>query len=447
MHEGRNAPMLTGVSSCVAVDTWGDSPVRLAARRSRGRITMVPLASDDASALPRVAALSVRDSLVRWVEAPFPSIRKARRVLPTLLDIELPFPIEECASRILALHKTGANKVRALGVAARNTNVLARIQALECDGDNPLVLDQEGIAAWTQALREMPDAGSDISRVVILLYPGHTTIATGSGQLPNAIHSAPPRDAAAIGRVLKSLLDTAAGKVMWLWGGPLSGREDIRKPIEDQLVQTWPGPTHVFKEPAEFLARALATRALLPGPLGCNLRAGEMAHPDFERRAGSRTTMATGAAAIAGLILAGCAAAAVIAIRSQVAEVDESFGALRDKLLGYTLEVKGARAVAAAQAELLAREAALKPFLETFQPPLSDRISALLQVASESDLRVESLSVSSTSVSISGTAPSPDTWRPLVQALDGMGYDTIVRPRPVQPGARIPFTIATVDHP
>jgi len=156
----RENASLRWARKCVGVDIAGEKPIAILAERTRrGRITWSPMhdrgtptGGATAGGILVVAALRCRESLVRRLEAPFSSCRKARKVLPTLLDIQLPFPVEDCLCNFIGLHRTKERKVRALAVAARRIDVRRRLDALHTLGIDPVVLDQEGLALWTVRL-------------------------------------------------------------------------------------------------------------------------------------------------------------------------------------------------------------------------------------------------------------------------------------------------------
>ncbi|MDD2236161.1 MAG: hypothetical protein PHG65_03010, partial [Kiritimatiellae bacterium] len=50
------------------------------------------------------APVCIADSVFRWLSTPFPSLRKARRVFPALLNTQLPFDLAQCQYALLSLH-------------------------------------------------------------------------------------------------------------------------------------------------------------------------------------------------------------------------------------------------------------------------------------------------------------------------------------------------------
>jgi Tfp pilus assembly PilM family ATPase len=155
-------------------------------------VTWRAAASGPGGALPAagrktigVGALPVRESLTRWVEVPFRNAGKAERVLAAALDIQLPFALEDCAYTFLEIRRAvGRDATRALAVAAREADVARRVDEMKARGVDPVVLDHEGLALWSQALRELPARAADGNRPRIVVYAGtdRSAIVVGLGE-------------------------------------------------------------------------------------------------------------------------------------------------------------------------------------------------------------------------------------------------------------------------
>ncbi|MCX7010462.1 MAG: hypothetical protein NTY53_25005, partial [Kiritimatiellaeota bacterium] len=249
----------------------------------------------DAAATGRAllaAALPATEGFARWIETPLIAADKTLKVLPALLDVQLPFPLETCLYDFCNLHAGAGKNFRAFACAARRTDVEARLAQHRVLGLDPALLTHEGLVLWRQALAEIPLMPKAL-RVVAYLGDGRTTLAVGSGADGGELISlhgirlgadelAPP-DAPAVrqwaGRVNQLLHALPAGAdgepVQWLWCGP--GAE-AAAPLEAALAQ---GDRVRFKqlaEPALFLARALALAALAGDAAG-QLRTADLTHP------------------------------------------------------------------------------------------------------------------------------------------------------------------------
>ncbi|MBI2437401.1 MAG: hypothetical protein HYV36_01105 [Lentisphaerae bacterium] len=318
-----------------------------------------------------VGCLAVQDSLTLWLDSSLTSLTKARKVLPTLLDVQLPFPLEECIYQFVEFRRTPEGTVSALVCAARREAIqacLARYQAQVYHalgvGLDPMLLDHEGLALWTQSLVEWPAVAPSTSlramvggpaepsqhRALICLESDHLTLVMGSGTRYSQAHSlqTPAQSASAddlVNRLqlllhagfparppaapvaqplragnathppatlersdcgLGSVADGPAGaEVQWLFCGARAGETAVVNALHQSLAQSWPGKLMIAKEPALFLARALGERALKRGPLRCNMRQLSLTHPVVRRMVERRARAAVVSILAAGVALMG----------------------------------------------------------------------------------------------------------------------------------------------
>lgn len=439
-------------TECIGLDVQATPPAAVHAERRRGRVRFTTLDVDTlaetaagASAVPVATGLAPGESIARWVKAPFGSLPKARRILPTLLDVELPFAVEDCVYDFLAVHRDSDGKaVHALAVGARIKQVEAALAQLEAQGITPTTLDLRGLAIWTQSRRECPPAqGGTDARAVIALDGDGCTVVVGVGDRFMGAHALPGATAPSIRRILKTRFPEEVKEVSWFWTG--RGATDAMRvnTLMAGLADEWPGPSTTHAEPETFVARALATRALVPGPLRCDLRKGRLAHPGAAARAGGHASRATALVfAAALLLLAGSGAGLGLARRAERRSV-EAFARRRDALLGYSLNVKGARAVEAVRTEVERQQAALTAFDRAFAPSLVPVLEGIMTRADNDGLTYDAISVARTRIHIGGTAARWDAWTPLLDFVREQGYRAQVEPRQILVDDRIPFTVTT----
>jgi hypothetical protein len=362
------------------------------------------------SGLETVGVLPVGQALTVWLEAPFASPAKARRVFPSLLDIQLPFPIEQCVYGFFEVPARPGGGRRALAVAARLETVAARLQAYRAAGLDPIRLDYEGLALWTQALDE---CGTPAGwRAVLHLETGRAALAIGEGvrfqnahalRLPEGAGAA---DALAAG--LASLLPVempAGERLEWVLVGPAAEDSGWAAALAGATA-------HVAPEPARFLARALAARAVRPGPLRCNLRVGELAHPAAVRRAGAsrrRTWQALAAAALAVCALAGVWPAWCGA---RLAQLDREIAA-RARLLAPGATLPRGQEIR----EVEAYQAALEPFLQAWTGSLLPELGLAVQTAAASGVKLGVLRLQRGELALEGRA---EPWRQAETLAEGV---------------------------
>jgi hypothetical protein len=383
------------------------------------------------------------------VDVPLRAYGKAVRVLPSVLDVELPFPIEECVHGFLAVGRTAENKTRALAVAARNAHIESALARWRGVGLDPAALDYEGLALWTQHLREIPaDAkDADTPRILVALGEERATVVIGlQGDFAGAYALSRP-DAAALDRLLRARLRTKPPAVRWYWAGSRAADRAAVAGLTNALRAEWPGDSLIHEAPAQFLVRALATRALVSGPLRCNLRVGRYTHSAVARRSQVRARRAAIRLALAGLGLCAANAVAVAWAQGAVLRADRDFETTRDRLLGYRLAVKGPKAVEAVEAAVRQRKSALEPFYRLRTPSLADRVAGIAQTAAASKLAVEELTLTDSAVALTGTSPRWDGWADLTAQLERTGYRVRVKPGQFMVEGRLAFALASEGAP
>jgi len=447
---------LQWAKACIAADIRGSRPTLVLAELSRGKLRTKAVGIDDgtlraaqASGVPVVAALPVRRSLIRRLETPLSSTAKALRVLPSVLDVQLPFPLEKCVYAFLDTRQTPEKTTRSLAVAARLHDAEQCLAGAAQLGLDPVALDHEGIAIWTHAAEVFPPrSGSRRPRAVVHLAHGAAVLALGRGAELLAAHGVAVDDPAQIARLLKAQLgdaeaaDPSAPEPMdWIWCGAGAAAEGTLAAVREPVERIRPGESRVAPEPATFFARALATRALTAGPLRCNLRSGPLAHAGTRNRARASSVRAAVAVTVAGLALCAASLAVTAMCGRTVASADAAFAAHRDRLLGYRLNVKGKDALERVATKLDHDGERYRPFIDALSPSLTRTLTAVMNTARESGLRFKLLSLARERVSVSGTAADWDACNRLVETLSSAGYAVKLDRRDALEDERVPFAI------
>jgi hypothetical protein len=431
-----------GRAACLGVDARDGTCCVVRAAHARGRVVLADATLEAVTPDARVAAaLPVRDAVTRWVEAPFASFRKTRRVLPALLDVGLPFALEQCCAATAALERSADGNARVLAVVARHADVDRQLDALRALNIDPDVLDYEGLALWTQGLRERPPAPKDPDlRVVAAYYPSRTVAAVGRRTRFLGAFTAPAGDTAALDRLLRARTRGAPESALWIRTGP--GAENGPGP-----GPAWAGAVWTAEHPAAFLARALAVRMLTPGPCAVNLRSGARAHPARVRRERRATRQAAGFVLAAGLILLAAAWGAGHTARRAEAELDRAFRARADALAGYPVAARRADAVRLVRREVAARAAREAPFGEPFAPSLLDLAAAAARTAARAGLEIYALTLGRKTVTAEGTSPTWEGAEMLRNLVAAAGYAPRLERDEALIDERVAFTLKTDAHP
>ncbi len=385
------------------------------------------------------AALPAQDSMVQWLEAPFPSMAKARKVLPSLLDIQLPFPLETCVHGFPLLESADADRVRALAVAARKENIEARIAACADLNMDPQCLDHEGLALWTQSLAEQPaDHGLrvvtylGVDRTVWALGEGDRLLnahasRTGAAHLTKTASDAPDtvtgewRDRA-VRNVRAQLAKLDASRVQWYWTGPGAADRNLVATLEQILQHTEKRIAFTaHQRPATFLARALAARALQQTQPGWNYRFGEFAHPTIARWRDRALRHTAWTALAAGLAL--CVFNLVFGAFTEVKNrnADRALARSAQAITGLPSVPRGQERMMVERA-VEEQDEQLAPFRRAFHTSLTEPLHRLLQQGQAGGLRYESITVRDDQLLVQGAAENWDGCEVLAQSLRDDGW-------------------------
>lgn len=403
-----------------------DDAVAVKAVRRGGVVTFtrvpperIPAAPD----LPRRTAVSTylpqARGFVRWVSAPLSSARKARRVFPSILDVQLPFALEECVFDVIET-RAGDGTTRGLAVGARMEEVQRRLDSLRDRGLDVHVLDHEGIALWTQARTEMPaERGlpEGLLRAVVYVSDSRVTLAVGRGEEFLGAHALGRLDDESVSRVLGSYGVEDGVVVEWILGGPAVAAQASAVEISGVLTRHWPGPVRKVNEPDAFLARSLATRALSPGPLRWNFRRGSLLHPAIRGREERAPFVRAWCLLAAGVLLCVCNLAAGTATARRLDD-------LRREARERAVRIAGSPRLVPPQQELLSSRRAvetrtrlMEPFDLGAEPVLLDSLRRLTAIARQEGLALETVTITRQTATIRGTAAK---WRQCESAVRSM---------------------------
>ncbi|MCX6992373.1 MAG: hypothetical protein NT011_04435 [Kiritimatiellaeota bacterium] len=425
-----------------AVLTKGET----AARRSAGG-----LAESARSGDVTVGCLAVQESLTLWLNSPLVSRAKAEKVLPSLLDIQLPFPVEDCMYRFVEFRRTPEGTISALVCAARREAIQACLERYQAQGTDPMLLDHEGLALWTQSLVERPPAesrrGPAPYRVLICLADDHATLVIGCGERYGNAHSlqmpsSPMSNDDLVNRlqlILHADLPAGVG-VQWLFCGARAGEAAVVDALYRSLTSVWPGTLTLIEKPASFLARALCVRALKRGPLRCNLRQQTFTHPAVRRAADGRARAAAVGILIAGILLAGFSLTSRLLGERRFNRIKSEIAAVAGELApGVTIPY--GREIPEVQKAWEKQVSQTAPFIDAFAPSLAVRLAEVIKAGQASDVRFETLSLRRNSLILTGVTEDWDQCGQLEQRLKALGYTVKLERQEAVAETEVRFTV------
>lgn len=391
------------------------------------------------------ACLLQRESFVRWVTAPIASPRKAESVFPSLLDIQLPFPVEDCEISLLkVIPSPDKTATRGFVAGARVTDIAKRLDSLTAIGVNPHLLDQESIALWTQSLEEIPEIGNDNTvRVVAYLSPDRITLAAGRGGELTVAHTMKQMDPGAVHRFLKSAFPDSPPSLLWLWTGPGAIKQEVTDSFYQSLAERWPGHCKTVREPEMFLARALARRALTTG---CNLRSGPFMHPELARREAARPLQYARLLLAAGITLCLVNIVWLTAVHRHDNRLQNQLRTIATDIIGSRSVIpKGQEARTAQQAfEVQAKN--MEPFLAAVDAPLRTSLNTILAAARDEGVAIESLNVNPRNGVVHATAPKLAQGEAMGRRLERNGWTVTVERKDATVGSEETAFVIGLGH-
>lgn len=399
------------------------------------------------------ACMPSSESFARWLQTPLAAKSKARKVAPSLLDIQLPFPLEDCAYDIVRFRKSGNGTFDALAVAARTQDIAARLDLFQRSVVEPMRLDHEALALWAQALREIPVERNAL-RVVAFIGAGHSTlvfgrgteflsahsIRAGAGELEAANSEPARRFALRAQQLLRAQVpEPGTQAVQWIWTGPAVS-QTFTKALEDVLLPLGEIAFLSTRDPARFLARAVAESVLEGEPLSCNFRLGPLVHPEELRHQSRQKSRIAAAVLAVGLLVCGLNAGWRILLAQQKEAVQKKLTSLAQQMSQMARVPRGQEWLVAERA---GREQAplSAPFLEAFEPSLTTVIASIVGLAHQHNMAIEYLSLKKDAISIRGAAAEWSQGELLAGLLRERGFTADIQRQDAGADERVHFTI------
>lgn len=441
--------------TCLGVDVSADGALTQLATRSRGGLVFTPSTTRPTERDPIAAALPAHTAFVRRLRAPFASLAKAEKVWPSLLDIELPFPLDTAVYVFLNSARTADGQTETLAVAARREDVDAWLVRLDQAGLRPWYLDHEALALWSRSVTEQPLQKQGLRMVC---YVGHDRTALAWGRGAN-VHSASglrmgERELAdaengpaalrnwaqRVNSFLRAQSAPAGEAIQWAWCGPGVSRPD-RLARLTAILDLPPGATiFTHREPNTFLARAVAARAWATGSTSCSLLPDDRVPPVLIRRREQRSRRAPLALAAAALLLMGVNVGWTAWLNHRRDQLQTAIVSLASELSGTTQLPRGQEVLVTERA-LEEQAPTLLPFRQAFAPSLLSVANLVLSEAAKRDMTLDHLTLSERNMTCRGTAADWNHGEALAAELSQAGWLPEVDRRDAMDNERVAFTL------
>lgn len=413
------------------VDTDGNRWIQVDARRQRGRIVYQEVAADSPPPDPSTlisAVMLQRESFARWISTPLTSARKAVKVIPSLLDIQLPFSLETCEYAIVETAATPNRRgVAGLVVGARHTDIEARLRLLQEMALCPHILDQEAMALWEQLLAECPVAAHGSTSLLVYVASDRLTLVVGRNGRFVAAHTMKDFHADSLYRAVKPYLAQEPDSLIWFQAGPATAHHPAQQAIDSVSSMLDVKPPTLINEPSTFLARAAARRALCLTASRTNLRRGRFLHPVEAERMARRSYLAAAACLVAGLFLLASNIAWRVAAEHRSATLQNALREAAVSITGNPRLVPPKQELTAAKRSVEAQALLYAPFVAPFQPPLTAPLKAAIAAANTHSMTIEAVTLNRRAMVMHGLAPdwnkceraaaslSQEGWRPRLE--------------------------------
>jgi hypothetical protein len=445
----RPSIMQTKRTAFTGIDIQGHQAVVATGSSGTAATRVVPVENlgDAIPADARVAiAMPPRDCVCRWLTTPFASLHKARKVLPTILDIQLPFPLEECVYDFVADRKSDDGHVEALALAARHRAVAGALAQWEAHTVDPAVLDHEGLALWSQSLVEQPVSATQSAHPRVVVYAGsdRACVVLGRGDTFINSHSCTLEQPTSLMRLLRAAFGETMHDLTWIWCGPHAGQAafDATREAVEAIA---PGGSSVVDQPHAFLARALYSRIARPGRSACNFRSGPFADVRKDARSSQADSRLAIVMGVIGLLLWAQAGWSLHLASQARHDARTQFMALVSRATDQPVgAAQGDQALSIARASLKEDAAAFKPVSYAVEPSLTIALHRLIFESEAASLKIHECRLSRTEWVLNGEAEQPDACDRLAEATQALGYKTsLTWPDGAAEGTPQPFVLST----
>ena len=444
------------VRTCLGVDLAPGQPCAVAATRSGRRVVFQPASgSPVVGNTPVAAAIPVHSSFLRRLRAPFASPAKAEKVWPSLLDIQLPFPLERAVYQFLVPVRTADGQVETLAVAVRREDLEAWRGTLVQAGLEPWLVDHEGLALWSQSVAEQPLEKQGL-RLVCYLGEDRVALVWGRGadllaasglrvgmrELVDPQHGAAARQqfAQRAGTFLRAQVVPADVPVQWAWCGPGASRPDHLELLVSALDSIPQASRFTHREPASFLARAVAARAVRIEPTRCSLLPADLAPAGLQRlekRQARRASLALLAASLALIVVNVAWSLWLDQQRDQLQLVVQTQAAA----LAETTSVPRGMEVLTAERAMKEKAPAYAPFRAALEPSLLLVLEDVLKEANARKITLDSLQLGPRTLVAKGSAAQRADGEKMAARLLQQGWMAEAQLKEAGAEQRVPFTL------
>ena len=379
------------------------------------------------------AAAAPASCLLFTLQPPDLPESKLVRILPSLLDVQLPLPLSECQ------HAFTREGKACRAHAIRQSDLARQLDTLRQAGCDPARIVPPAAAAWSRDLVEFPPQADDEPRALFLCGSAQTLLATGRGRALER-QTVFKTDAAEFPKRLRLSFSGIPENLVCIVAG--AGHALASQALRDA---TSGGATRLetARSPEFLLARALAADAAREGRWNdANLRTGAFAHPSVTRRQSRPIFRLAAALGVCSALLLPLAGLILARAQTEARTAERAFESAVDNLAGYDVKTKGERAVQDARAGLAAQfDAVIVDYRDSV---VSSRLARLAEPAAQAGVTLHHLALDGRTLTASGTAASVDKAEEFIRLLGDAGFRAVLSEAPkAGPDGSVQFFLHT----
>lgn len=393
---------------------------------SRGTVLVETSVRQAASSLSKTLAEGVACTAAAtpastlFVPLNTPAIKgaKLKKILPSLLDIQIPLPIADCVYTFIQYRTDYA------AYAIRKADIKTQLDSLNEMGCNPCRLVPMAHAAWMLSLAEFPLKRPNEPRALFVAGAQQTVLISGCGEAVEKQSVFKTAAAEPVRRLKLAFGGVPENLVCIVAGAEHQSVVDALEAPDANLsanVITAPSPPY-------FIARALARDGKNDGGAeDTNLRTGAFAHALLSRREMKPAFYLKVTLVVASIVIL-AASISVLAITQKAEE--QSKVVLQNRLqeiAGFSIKSKGQRALQDARSAMPLRLD--DAILSSIENRIPQWLSATTTICLQHNIKLQHLSITVDGLTASGVASSANAAHEFVSALASAGINaTLTEP-------------------
>jgi|LSQX01.1.fsa_nt_gb hypothetical protein len=348
--------------------------------------------------------------LMELTPPPLPA-KKVERILPSLLDIQLPFPASECMYVFSKGHATyKAHAMRTADLKA----FLAKLAEAKC---NPARVVPPAAAVWARALAEIPPSSENEVRALFICEEDYTLLITGKGPEPGA-QSVYKTGSEEHARRLRLALGTIPEDMVCICAG---SRGESAKTSLLQLDTVNSKNIRVPDSPAFFMARALAFDSMVnSGKRGdLNLRTGALMHDAGRRSEAAPLIRLCAVMAVCAIFITSYSAFTFSRSSSRADSSGENLRSEINAVAGYDVKPRGSAGV---QVALEAAGQNVDPAVEVYAAnSIKEALSEIALLAQQHSITLHHISLTHEGLTASASTARSSSIDEFISAVKSSG--------------------------